>query len=281
VSNSSGTVTSSAATLTVNPAGTLPTALLANLSVRTTLASGKQLIPGFVTVGTKSLLLRLSGPNLNQYGLSGMADPILQIYNNSSVLTAQNDNWDSSLATTFSQLGATPFAVNSKDSALIAAITGPNSAFAFGASGSGTVLMELYDTQTNDYSNRLINVSARTQVGTGADALFVGFVIVGSGSKQLLIRGIGPKLGTYGVVGFLADPYLQLYNASGTQIASNDNWDSSLASTFTQVGAFSLDAGSNDAALLVTLPPGVYSVKLTGVNNGTGEGLVEVYEIWP
>ncbi|MCX6945219.1 MAG: hypothetical protein NT173_10770 [Opitutales bacterium] len=81
--------------------------------------------------------------------------------------------------------------------------------------------------------------------------------------------------------GVLADPYLQVFDACGTQIAANDNWAAGLAATFTQVGAFGLDAGSKDAAVLITLVPGVYTAKLTGVGKVTGEGLLEVYEVWP
>ncbi|MDB6092440.1 MAG: Immunoglobulin I-set domain protein [Verrucomicrobia bacterium] len=275
VTNSKGIATSMPATLIIAPA-----AILANLSIRTTLASGQKLIPGFVTSSAKSLLLRAVGPMLNQYGLEGLGDPTLQVYNSASVMTVQNDNWDSALASTFTQLGAFPFSTASKDSALVALVAGSNSAFAQGT-GTGTVLFELYDSAPADLGRRLVNVSARNQVGIGADALIAGFVITGSGSKQVLIRGVGPKLTSFGVAGVLSDPYLQLYDATGALIGSNDNWDANLSATFAQVGAFALDSGSKDAALVITLPVGVYSAKLTGVNNGSGEGLIEVYEVWP
>ncbi len=275
-----GMVTSNAVAVAVVPAGSQPTSILSNLSVRTTLAAGDKLIPGFVTNGSKSLLFRLAGPFLNQYGLSGLPDPLLQVYNDVGALTTQNDNWDSSLQSIFNQLGATPFTPGSKDSSLLTSILGANTAWALGT-GSGTVLFELYDTNPSDFTHRLINVSAQNQVGTGADALIVGFVVAGTGSKTLLIRGIGPKLATYGVPGTLADPYIEVLDSGGTVVASNDNWNSGLSAVFNQVGAFALDSGSKDAALLVTLPLGVYTVKLTGVNNGTGRGLLEVYEVWP
>ncbi len=282
VSNTTGTVSADAVILTVSPANTAPESLLTELSVRTTLASGQRLIPGFVTNGSKILLMRAGGPALTPYGLSGLTDPQLQVYNSSSVLTNQNDNWDISMVSLFNQLGAYSFATYSKDSALTMSINGPNTAFAFGSGvGTGTLLFELYDTDTSNYTTRLMAVSARNQVGTGADVLIAGFVIGGTGTKKLLIRGVGPKLAAYGVTGVLADPYLEIYNVSGTLIASIDNWDSSLSSIFRQVGAFDLDVGSKDAAILITLPVGVYTAKLSGVNGGTGEALIEVYEIWP
>lgn len=86
-----------------------------------------------------------------------------------------------------------------------------------------------------------------------------------TGNKQLLIRAVGPTLTGYGVTGALADPYLSVLNSSGVQIASNDIWDASLSSTFTQVGAFALPTGSKDAAILVTLNAGAsYTVQVSG-----------------
>ena len=63
------------------------------------------------------------------------------------------------------------------------------------------------------------------------------------------------------------------------KLAENDNWTSSLATTFASVGVFGLSAGSRDAALLTTLPPGAYSVQVKGADGGTGEALVEIYEV--
>ena len=279
-SNGLGTSPVSAPSEPTAPCIPPPPCLLANISVRANLASGQRLIPGVVVAGNKPLLLRAGGPALNQFGLTGLCDPVLQVYSHTGVLMTQNDNWGTELAATCSQLGAFPFAPGSGDSALVTELSGPHTAFAFGP-GAGTVLLELYDTATTDCVNRLVNVSARQYVGTGGEPLIVGFVIVGTGSKQLLIRGVGPKLLAYGVPGVLADPYLQVFDACGTQIAANDNWAAGLAATFTQVGAFGLDAGSKDAAVLITLAPGVYTAKLTGVGKVTGEGLLEVYEVWP
>ena len=81
----------------------------------------------------------------------------------------------------------------------------------------------------------------------------------------------------------LADPKIAVFSGN-TQVASNDNWETgtSTAAQITaasaQVGAFALAAGSKDAALLVTLQPGAYSVQLSGVGSATGAALVEVYD---
>jgi hypothetical protein len=140
--------------------------------------------------------------------------------------------------------------------------------------------VETYDA-TGGTSVRLVNVSARNRVGTGDNILIAGFTIAGTGTKQVLIRAIGPTLINFGVTGTLADPQLEVFDSSRRSIASNDNWSSSLSTTFTQVGAFPLTTGSRDAAILTTLNAGTaYTVQVTGVNNGTGEALVEIYEVF-
>jgi hypothetical protein len=94
----------------------------------------------------------------------------------------------------------------------------------------------------------------------------------------VLIRAVGPTLASFGVGGTLADPKLEVFNGT-TKVTENDNWAASDAATFTSVGAFALTAGSRDAALVTQLNPGSYTAQVSGVNNGTGIALVEVYEL--
>ena len=141
--------------------------------------------------------------------------------------------------------------------------------------------MEVYDADTNR-DTRLINVSARNNVGTGSNALIAGFVITGNAPVQLLIRGIGPTLSTYGVGGVLADPKLQIFDSNAQVLVQNDDWGGSaaVAVAASQVGAFPLnDPASKDAALLVTLLPGTYSAQVSGQGGTTGVALVEIYEV--
>jgi sugar lactone lactonase YvrE len=276
ITNTVGSITSNSATLTVNPSSAL-----ANLSVRTTMATGQTLIVGAVVRGgSKNVLIRAGGPALNQFGLVGMTDPNLEVYASGNALVAANNDWPATLKTTFASVGAFPFVDGSKDSALIQAFEGSFTALARGI-GPGALLIEAYDT-TGGTAARLINVSARNQVGTGGDVLIAGFVINGTGTKQLLIRGVGPGLGQFGVTGFLADPKIQVYDSKNAEVASNDNWTASLATTFSSVGAFNLPANSKDAALLVTLAAGAsYTVIVSGADGGTGDGIVEIYEVAP
>ena len=105
------------------------------------------------------------------------------------------------------------------------------------------------------------------------------FKLTGTGPKQLLLRAAGPGLATFGVPNTLGDPALAVFNAAGGRIAENDNWAAALQSTFDAVGAFRLPSGSRDAALVSNLPPGSYTVQVRGADGGTGEALVEIYEV--
>jgi hypothetical protein len=139
--------------------------------------------------------------------------------------------------------------------------------------------LNLYD-QGSGVSPRMSNISARNRVGTGSDVLIAGFNLSGSGSKNVLIRGVGPGLAQFGITGFLTDPKIQVFDNTNALIGTNDNWDSSLTNTFNSVGAFALTAGSKDAAIIVTLRAGVtYSVVVSGADGGSGEGIVEIYEL--
>jgi hypothetical protein len=220
-----------------------------------------------------------------------LPDPDLQlISSNSNSLVAANNGWGGSalISTTAAAVGAFPWTdTSSHDSALVETLLpGPYTALVAGASGdSGIALAEIYDaTPTGTYSPttpRLINISARTQVGLGANVLIAGFVIGGTTSETVLIRASGPALVPFGVSSVLPDPQLQL-NSSASVIATNAGWggDAQIASTAASIGAFSWGTTATaDSALLVTLPPGAYTAEVSGKSGDTGIALVEVYEV--
>ncbi|MBI5769702.1 MAG: immunoglobulin domain-containing protein [Verrucomicrobia bacterium] len=276
VTNAIGSVTTAAAELTV-----VARARLGNLSVRTTLARGENVVVGFVVAGgATEMLVRAVGPTLQQFGLTtAMADPRLELYRESNKLL-ENDDWSPVLATVFSRVGAFAFVPNSRDAALLQSLGGAHSIVA-GGSGPGVVLVEAYDTGTAE-GPRLANLSARNQVGTGDDVLIVGFSVAGSGTMRVLMRAVGPTIGgvPFNVPGVLADPKLELRNASGLLIGENDTWDAGLSPTFASVGAFGLAAGGKDAALTATLAGGnSYTAVVRGADGGTGVALVEIYEL--
>jgi hypothetical protein len=228
--------------------------------------------------GARNVLLRAAGPALAAFGLtSAMTSPQLDLYDATPTLKATNSTWDPSLASVFTSVSAFSFPAGSHDAALVQNLNGGYTAQVHGPN-AGVVLVEAYDLGTGN-SPRLTNVSARNIVGTGDNILIAGFNITGTGSKRLLIRAVGPKLSAFGVKGFLANPRLDIFDGNNAAVAGIASWDSSLAATFASVGAFPLDSGSKDAALVVTLTPGSYTVQVKGADGGTGEALVEIYEV--
>ncbi|MBL9198954.1 MAG: hypothetical protein JNL39_00550, partial [Opitutaceae bacterium] len=267
--NGSINVLSATATLAISgppPPPPGPSARLSNLSVRTAMAPNQLLIVGVVVSGggSRNILVRAGGPALAAFGLpNAMPDPRLELYNGTTSVFA-NDDWPANLAPTFVSVGAFAFPAGSKDAAFVQGIDGARTIQARDTgTGAGVVLVEAYDIGEGN-TPRMINVSARNRVGTGDDILIAGFNVAGTGTKQLLVRAVGPTLADFGVTGTLADPILEIYSGT-TKIAENDNWAASLAPTFTAVGAFQLTAGSRDAALVTSLAPGSYTVQVRGV----------------
>ena len=282
VSNSANRINSAVATLTVNYAR------LTSISVRSGAGTGDQtLIVGFSLAGSaaKQMLIRGVGPALTQYGVSGvLADPQLKLFNSAGVQIGQNDDWggDAALSAVFTRTGAFALPATSKDAALLTPLAGgAYSAYVTAAAGTGVALLDAYDADTGTPVSRVVSLSARSMAGQGDNTLIVGFAISGTGNKTLLIRGVGPTLTQYGVSGALADPQLKLFNQQGQELQENNDWGggAALANAFTATYAFALPAASKDAALLVTLPPGVYTAQVSGVGNTTGIALIEVYEV--
>jgi uncharacterized delta-60 repeat protein len=137
---------------------------------------------------------------------------------------------------------------------------------------------------TIDDTSRFTNISTRAHVGPGEQSVIAGFVVDGLNNRTVLVRGIGPSLAKFGVTGTLANPLLILHGpAFPPNFAFAGSWSDTPSVTpalFASAGAFPLDAGSKDAAVLLTsLPPGNYTVQLsTAVPGDTGVGLIELYE---
>lgn len=260
------------------------TSVFSNLSVRANLTAHTPLIVGTVaTGGAREVLVRGIGPGLSPYVTdtpSLAADPRLAVFDSSQNQQTANDNWGGTpeliAAVTASQ--SFPLDPASLDAMALATISGPTSAHVTD-DAAGLALIELYDLSVADADNRLTNLSARYEVGTGSNILIAGFIISGSGAKTVLVRGIGPGLEAFDVAGALDDPQITILDSAGNIIARNDDWSSNLGSVFTAAGAFELAAGSKDAALVLPLWPGAYTVHLSGVAQTTGQGLIEIYDL--
>jgi len=123
----------------------------------------------------------------------------------------------------------------------------------------------------------LANLATRVQVGAGNNVAIAGFIVTGNSAKQIVVRGLGPSLAGAGVQGALSDPLLELYDASGNFLSSNNDWQDTQAQALRDAKL----APSNDveSAILTTLAPGAYTVILRGNAGATGIGLVELYDL--
>lgn len=260
------------------------------------------LIAGFVvggegTSGAQTVLVRGSGPALAAvpFDLAGtLPDPVLALNDaTTGQPVATNRAWGgtAAIASASTAVGAFPWSNTlSHDAALLESLPAGNyTAEISGESAdTGIALAEVYDaTPGGSYTlatPRLVNLSARVQVGTGANAAFTGFAIEGSTAKTVLIRASGPALAAFGLLGTLSDPKLTLNNLStfpSSVVATNAGWagDTSIAAGAAAVGAFPWGNSSNDSAILITLAPGSYTAAVTGASGDTGIALIEVYEV--
>ncbi|MGH8019247.1 MAG: hypothetical protein ACREIA_13340, partial [Opitutaceae bacterium] len=163
--------------------------------------------------------------------------------------------------------------INAPTTTIDGAVTRP-------AGGGVTDFSGVVSTATR--TDRLVNLSSRGRVGTGERVLITGFAIGGEAPRPVLLRAVGPGLSDLGVSSVLSDPRLRLYQ-DGAVIAENDNWSASedaeaIRAAATRLGAFDLAEAGNDAALLITLPPGSYTAQVEGAG-AQGVSLAEIYEL--
>ena len=281
---------------TILQSGPLYGGRLSNLSTRGLVGTGPNLlISGFVITGAaaKQVLVRAAGPALTPFGLSGvLAAPMLTIVNSAGQAFATNTGWSrdpnaAAIATTAARVGAFPFAASSADSALLLTLEpGSYTAQIAGQNNTtGLSIVEVYDVDVlANGGPRAINISTRGVTGTGDQRLVAGFAIGGASSRRLLIRAVGPALAGFGVTGTLAEPRIELYNSRGYLHATAGAWSAEanpdeIRGAARAAGAFALPEGSSDAAMVVTLLPGTWTVQVTGPNNTTGIALIEVYAL--
>jgi hypothetical protein len=269
---------------------TPPSSYLGNISTRSFVQTGDNvMIGGFIVEGTpsKRVILRAIGPELRQYSVpNAMADPTLDLRDSNGALIAFNDDWV--LSNQFQEIQDSGHAPgNPLESAIIADLApGRYTAIVRGIDNTtGVALVETYDLSPSSGSI-LGNVSTRSFVQTGDDVMIGGFIVQGTQPRNVIIRAVGPELSQHGVPDFLSDPTLELHNSDGVLIASNNNWQQTIIGgiiTQNQVQAIQnsghAPADASESAIIATLPPGNYTAIVRGVNNTTGVGLVEVYDL--
>ncbi|HEY3662840.1 MAG TPA: SGNH/GDSL hydrolase family protein [Chthoniobacterales bacterium] len=259
----------------------LPPAQSLNLSARLAVGTDENvLIGGLIVTGTeaKQVIVRGLGPSLALNGLplpGALADPVLELYQD-GVLITRNDNWKETQQDEIEASGLAP--ENDLESAIIVSLApGAYTVILHGQNnGTGIGLVEAYDLSPAAKSS-LGNTSTRGFVQTDDDVLIAGFIIGSGGNDTVLVRAIGPSLAAAGVAEPLADPTLDLYDANGAVLRSNDNWRDTQESLIRSTGLAPADDA--EAALVRSLAPGNYTAVVRGKDNGTGVALVEVYNL--
>jgi hypothetical protein len=276
----------------------IPPTILGNISTRAFVQTGDNvMIGGFIVEGAqpKRVIIRAIGPELTQYGVPNpLFNPTLELHDSTGALIASNDNWRVTIIggiITSNQVddilssGHAP--TDGRESAIIAELPAGNyTAIVRGVNDStGVALAEVYDISGNAIST-LGNISTRSLVQTGDNVMIGGFIVQGTQAKRVIVRAIGPELSQFGVPTPLSDPTLELHDSTGALIASNDNWMTTIIGgiiTTDQVQDIR-DSGHaptdpRESAIIATLPPGNYTAIIRGVNDTTGVGLVEVYDL--
>jgi Pectinesterase len=257
---------------------------LFNISTRLQVGTGDNVgIGGFIVTGAapKKVILRAIGPSLGAAGLNNvLEDPVLELHSADGALLAANDNWndDEGSAIELANLGLNPS--DDSESALVRTLApGVYTAIIRGDSeGTGTALVEIYDGDAA-VDSQLANISTRGLVGTDDDVMIGGFIIGGNGraNGRVVVRAIGPSLSSFGIAGALQDPLLELKDANGATVLSNDDWRSSQQAEIEATGLAPADI--RESALITTLADGNYTAIVRGKDNTTGIALVEIYNI--
>jgi hypothetical protein len=240
-------------------------------------------IGGFIITGTapKHVLLRAVGPTLVQSGVTNaLPDPVMELHGPGGFATITNDNWrdDPVQKAAIIATGIAP--ANDLDAAIDATLN-PGTYTAIVSStnhNTGVGLVEVYDLGQG-VAAKLGNISTRALVGTGGEIVIGGFILGShNDADRVVVRGIGPSLTAAGVPNALADPTLELRDGHGALLASNNNWQDNPAQAAELIAAGLAPANNLESAIATTLPAGSYTALLSGVNDGVGVGLVEVYD---
>lgn len=268
------------------PASVTGASVALNISTRANVGTGENVvIGGFIVTGTdaKLVVLRGIGPSIDPSLVMGtLADPMLELYNEAGDVIASNDNWMDNSSE--NQIVLTDNALAPTENAEAAIVTtldpGSYTVILSGVSDTtGVAFVDAYDLDNDTTDSKLANISTRAMVGTGEDVMIGGFTLgsSGGGITTVVLRGIGPSLADQ-VSDVLADPTLELFDADGNMIDSNDNWMDDPNEQ--QVADADLaPSDPNEAALYKILPAGQYTVIVAGAGGTSGVALVEAFEI--
>jgi len=264
-----------------------------NLSTRAEVEAGVPFVSTFsVAYGReKTLLVRAVGPSLSSFGLTGtLAAPKLEIYDSEGMKVAENDDLDVGAAAAAASVGALPLVPDARDAVLIKGFAeGKYIVRVTGVGGTaGTVLLEIYD--LGSANNRITSFTSYSQIGVTHGFVLSGLTVSpGSGARRMLFRAVGiPSRTADGKEGTKVDPRIEIYSGTN-KIAENDDWSTplnsdgidvpALSAIFRESGASPLEVASGDAALVLDLFPGIYTLRAVSTFNLEGGVLVEAYEV--
>ncbi|HMJ06772.1 MAG TPA: hypothetical protein VK474_10995, partial [Chthoniobacterales bacterium] len=219
--------------------------------------------------------------SLTGFGIPNpLPDTLLELNGPSPFPTVNNDNWrdDSAQEALIKASGLAPS--SDLESAIdITLAPGAYTAIVRGKNNStGVGVVEVFD-RSQAVPSKMANISTRAFCGTGGDIVIAGFILGNNaGNDRLIIRGIGPSLEAFGVPNVLMDPALELRDVSGTLLMSNDDWQDDAQQAAEMTAANLAPSNIHESGIATTLPPGAYTALLSGENNGTGNGVVEVYD---
>lgn len=259
-----------------------PAAGLLNISTRGQVGVNDDvLIAGFIVTGTtdKQVLIRGLGPSLAANGISPtdlLVDPILELRDEAGALISSNDNWMNSPER--QAIIDSMLAPGDDREAAISMTLAPGSYTAIlrgVGNGTGLGIVEVYNLSP-DPDSSLANISTRGLVNTGDQVLIGGF-IVDDQNASVLLRGLGPSLQPAGVDDALVNPTLEVHDSNGDLIASNDDWQQSDEAIIQNTGLAPLFP--EESAVLTTLGPGAFTAILSGADESSGVGLLEIYNL--
>lgn len=240
------------------------------------------MIGGFIIRGDapKKVALRGMGPVLARFGITDfLADPVLELRNSGGALLQGNDNWrddqPSEIEGTFFQPG------DDRESVIVATLNpGAYTALLTGKNQTtGLALVEVYDLDAGAAS-KLGNISTRGFVRTGNGVMIGGFILGNNeANARIAVRGRGPSLSEFGLDPVLADPTLEIRNADGALVIANDDWESDAASAAELTANGLAPMHPKESGIFTSLPPGDFTAILAGKENGTGIGLVEIFNV--
>jgi hypothetical protein len=273
-------------TPTPTPSPTPTPAQALNLSTRMRVDIGdKAVIAGFIITGNtaKDVVIRGLGPSLvnsNVPAATLLNDPYLELHGPNGSIIFTNDNWvDSPQRSQFENTVFKP--TDNRESVILATLQPGNyTAILTGvAQTTGIGLIEVYD--NNQGANSVLaNISTRGYVKKDDEVMIGGFTLGGNpNNTRIAVRGIGPSLASSNLGNLLADPTLELHNANGTIMISNDDWTDDGTSAG-QLAANGLALQHpKESGIFATMPPGPFTVILAGKDGGFGIGLVEIYNL--